>query len=334
MAFEEFNSTSIMRPNLPLVYIIVLNWNNAADTIKCVESLLKTEYLNIHVTLCDNGSTDASVALMESWLRTQLISFKSLRNVDGLPNDIRENGSKITIIQNDRNLGYAQGNNIGIRYALSRGADYIFVLNNDTMLAQSTISQLVNFGELHPTAALMAPKIYQPSGQEFAEVNPLNSQNPPLFMAALLPKWICPTGNSRDKNLTQPTPLVLYYAPGCAMMFRSQTFARVGLFDEMTFLYYEEFIMAEKLKCEKLVTYYVPEARVYHLHGATTAKITSAHKYIYSVVSQRYYYSRYRRISKLGLLALSMKVTLSFIFRSLTESGYRQNFILFLGSYY
>jgi GT2 family glycosyltransferase len=240
----------------------------------------------------------------------------------------------MVLIKNGENLGYARGNNVGIRFALSRKADYVFVLNNDTTLSPSAISQLVTFGRLYPDAALMSPRIFQPLAGGIIDSGPSGLLKSPLLSLNFMPSWLNLRADPASNDLSETSPLRLYYAPGCAMMFRSGTFTTVGLFDEKTFLYYEEFIMGEKLKRAGLVTYYVPDAEVYHLQGATTAKITPAHKYIYAVKSQKYYFSHYQQIGWLPMAALSLKVTLAFLFRAIINDGYRRNLMRFLRSYY
>src|SRR5215469_13023071 len=95
----------------PRVYIVVLNWNGWQDTLKCVRSLDSMEYRNWHAVIVDNGSTDDSV--------------KRLREVC----------SEVLLLETHKNLGFAAGNNAGIRRALENGADYVFVLNNDTTVS-------------------------------------------------------------------------------------------------------------------------------------------------------------------------------------------------------
>ena len=90
------------------VYILILNWNNGADTIDCVRSCLSLEGQDGHILVIDNGSTDGSVA------------------------EIRKTYPTLEIIQTGENLGFAGGNNVGIRHALERDADYVWLLNNDT----------------------------------------------------------------------------------------------------------------------------------------------------------------------------------------------------------
>ena len=121
----------------PCVYIVVLNWNGWRDTLECMRSLDSMEYRNWHAVIVDNGSTDDSAKRL------------------------REAYPTVPVIENGKNLGFAAGNNVGIRIARKEGADYVFVLNNDVTVFPDTLSQLVGFAEKHPEAALMSPKIHR-----------------------------------------------------------------------------------------------------------------------------------------------------------------------------
>jgi glycosyltransferase involved in cell wall biosynthesis len=99
-------------PSQSIVAIIILNWNGIRDTLACLDSLSRLEYLNTRVIVVDNGSSDRSVEI------------------------IRDLHSWVLLVENGQNLGFAAGNNCGIRLAMSEGADYVLLLNNDTLVAR------------------------------------------------------------------------------------------------------------------------------------------------------------------------------------------------------
>lgn len=105
----------------PKVYIIILNWNGLKDTLECLESVFKLDYLNFEVIVVDNGSTDDSV------------------------NVILKTYPQVRLIENRENLGYTGGNNIGMRYAIERDADYIWLLNNDTIVEEDTLGEACKY---------------------------------------------------------------------------------------------------------------------------------------------------------------------------------------------
>lgn len=121
---------------LPKVVTIVLNWNGKEDTLECLRSLQRSSYSNSTTIVVDNGSTDGSVPA------------------------IREAFPDLVIIENRRNLGFTGGNNVGISHALEKGAEYVWLLNNDTIIEPDTLAKLVAKAESSPGIALLSPVIH------------------------------------------------------------------------------------------------------------------------------------------------------------------------------
>ena len=119
-----------------LVFIIILNWNGWKDTVACVESCLNLTYTNYRILIIDNKSTDGSVAELKARL------------------------PEIEIVETDRNLGFAGGNNVGIRIALDQHADYIWLLNNDTVVDPQCLSQMLQAAEADNHIGMVGSKIY------------------------------------------------------------------------------------------------------------------------------------------------------------------------------
>jgi GT2 family glycosyltransferase len=119
----------------PKVYIIILNWNGLDDTLRCLKSLNENSYDNYNILLIDNGSSDNSVSV------------------------IQELFPSIELICNINNLGFTGGNNAGISYALERGADYVWLLNNDTIVNSNSLSELVKLAETSDNIGLVSPLI-------------------------------------------------------------------------------------------------------------------------------------------------------------------------------
>jgi len=106
---------------MPLVYIIILNWNGLKDTEKCLESLKNINYDNYNIVLVDNGSKNNEDKILK-----------------------QKFGNYIYIISNKKNLGFAEGNNVGIRYSLEHGAEYILCLNNDTVVKCNFLKEMID----------------------------------------------------------------------------------------------------------------------------------------------------------------------------------------------
>lgn len=121
---------------IPKVFIIIINWNGLQDTLECLASVFKMDYSKLKVIVVDNGSSDDSVAV------------------------IRKIYPQVILIENKKNLGYSGGNNIGMRYAIKHAAQYMWLLNNDTVVEVDAVSKLVDAAECHPKVGQISPVIY------------------------------------------------------------------------------------------------------------------------------------------------------------------------------
>ena len=135
------------------VYILILNWNNWRDTLECLESISAITYPSFEVVVIDNASTDGSVDRIGEWLQGRegsasmaegYVLYDRLQ-AEGVGDAATEGSSgRCVIIQTGENLGYAGGNNVGIRYALARDdCAYVWVLNNDTVVEPEALTALV-----------------------------------------------------------------------------------------------------------------------------------------------------------------------------------------------
>ena len=122
--------------NKPLIYIIVLNYNRREDTLDCLSSLFRMDYPNFKVLMVDNASSD------------------------GTADAVRRQYPQAEVLQNEKNLMYAGGNNAGIELALEHGADWVLLLNNDTVVDERLLSEMVDAAHAHPEAGVLGPMIY------------------------------------------------------------------------------------------------------------------------------------------------------------------------------
>ena len=187
----------------PPVAVIVLNWNGADDTIACLESLRRATVL-VHVIVVDNGSTD-----------------DSLRRIDAaaLADEIVPTGV---------NLGYAEGNNTGLRLALDRGFHMVAVLNNDTIVAPDALELLV---EALPASEHRAVS---------PDIRYLQCPGESWFAGGVIdrgwPRHLQPAELAGDDRALRPSPCL----SGCCIVARRETWERVGLFDPGYFLIFED----------------------------------------------------------------------------------------------
>ena len=192
----------------PKVIILVLNWNRKDLTMACVESLASLNYDHYEIVVLDNFSDDGSEQA------------------------IREKFPSVTVIQNGANLGYAEGNNRGMRWALAHGADYVFILNNDTKVDRECLSNLVKVAETDRELGILGPRpfSYLESEKPLKYTYALNQEN---FVANCTPKEdesACDCGSYRLVDWVQ----------GDAFFVRRKVFETIGFFDPKYFFGFEE----------------------------------------------------------------------------------------------
>lgn len=226
-------STSI---SSPLVFIIVLNWNGKDDTLECLVSLQKLEYSNFKILVVDNGS------------------------YDGLEDAVRSSFPSVNFIQTGKNLGYAGGNNVGIRFALSQGADYIWLLNNDTTVDAKALTALVETAQSDPKIAFVGSKIYfydRPTTIWFAggEID--------LSKGGLTNH----RGFNQEDNGQFDAVSDVGYVTGCSLLAGRVVISAIGLIPEKYFLYFEETDWNLKAQNKGFRTVIAPESRVWHKYA-------------------------------------------------------------------
>lgn len=290
----------------PSVYIVLLNWNGWEDTLECIRSLRQMKYQNWDAVIVDNGSGDGSVERL------------------------RQGCPEVRIVETHKNLGFAAGNNVGIRLALKNGADYVLVLNNDTTVFPNTVSELVAFAEKHPQAALMGPTIDRRHPQREWPIR--RKLDALTLMCAYTPlrRIIARTPVIRRFfYCTNREPALAQFLPGSALFFRAAALQETGLFDERTFLDYEELIIAEKVRAAGFSVYFVPQAVIWH-KGSASASGLRARRYIENAKSEEYFFAHYVRLSPPGRSMVRLVRFLTYAARALRYRNYREHFLEFV----
>jgi GT2 family glycosyltransferase len=245
----------------PLVDVIILNWNLPQDTIECVHSVLCSDYANYRITVVDNGSTDDSVQRLSEQFHDE-----------------------IHLIISETNLGFGGGNNRGIQEALARGADYTLLLNNDTIVAPSMLSELMQAMRSDAQFDIAGPVIYytdRPDDVWFAGIR---------FKAKL---YVVQRG-LHLKHPLQPMEEVDFVS-GCGMLVSREVWETVGLFAPEFFMYYEDldFCLRARQAGFRLAT--ATRAEMWHRVSASTGGIESPMKQYYQVKSSLLFYRKYTR---------------------------------------
>jgi GT2 family glycosyltransferase len=213
----------------PYVSIISVNYNQAEVTCELIKSIRKLSYKDIEIIVVDNGSTED-------------------------PSIIRQKYPEVNLIISPHNLGFAGGNNLGIKAAVG---DYLFFVNNDTELTPHIIEMLLERFEKDSDIGMVSPKIKFYDHREiiqyagYSEVNPYTARNHTIG------KYEKDEG---QYDLARVTP----YGHGAAMMVRRDVINKVGYMPENFFLYYEELDWCEQIKNAGYKIYYEPRGVVYH----------------------------------------------------------------------
>ncbi len=225
----------------PEVAIIVLNWNNAPETVACLRSLQRLQGPCPQVIVVDNGSGDGSVQA------------------------IRQTFPDVLLLETGENLGYAGGNNYGIRYALAQGAEYICILNNDVTVAPSFLRPMLAAFQSHETVGVATPLIAETAEPERTWELGTTLNRRTGIVSRL-------HGGEPVSALQTLAPFAVDIASGAAMVVRREVFERVGLLDEGFFLYYEETDWCLAVRRAGYEILAVPSAVVWHKVSATVGQ--------------------------------------------------------------
>lgn len=235
----------------PLVSIIILNLNGLKHLDTCLKSVLMTTYPNLEVILVDNASTDGSVEYVTK-------RYPSVR-----------------IIKNNKNLGFAAANNIGIR--ATRG-DYVILLNNDTEVDPDWVSELVQVAQSDPLIAACQPKIlnfYNRKTFEYAGAAGgfIDIYGYPLARGRVF-EFVEEDHGQYDDSCN------IFWASGAAMLINRRALEKTGLLDEEFFIYHEETDLCWRFHLSGYRVVFVPSAKVFHKGGATFKKKPYASWYL------------------------------------------------------
>lgn len=265
-----------------MIAFVILNYNTWEMTIRCVDSIFQTCKQNYTIYIVDNGSTNDSFNEIEK-------QYRDNKNV---------------VLIKSENFGYARGNNNGIRQAIKDGFDIITVTNNDVIFSDGSIDCMYTFLQKNQDAAVVAPYILSPEGvlHNLPSLKPVNTRDYLLFHTRL-EKFVSGTSkrlHDQEYNLTPEVisnqPIPIYKFSGCCFMAKGRILEEVGLFDENTFLYFEEDILCLKLGQSDYKSYFLPDSKIVHHHGLTTGK-DNLFVDTEMLKSEMYFLSRYHKMN-------------------------------------
>lgn len=235
-----------MEQKIPKIFVIILNYNNLATLNDCLNKVFMSDYKNFEVVVVDNDSHDGSLE------------------------KAREHFSRAHFIKNSANVGFSQGNNVGIRYALEKFADFVLILNSDAFIETTTLTQLLLASTQNPSAGILSPLI-------------LDKNNAVWFAGGQI-DWKKMCAQHIRTTSTKNMPYTTEYICGCAMFVKKEVFKEIGLFDERYFLYYEDTDFSYRAKKSNYDLLIVPQLKITHFEQSNSTKSAKTYWLVFSAL--------------------------------------------------
>lgn len=262
------------------LHAVVLNWNLPHDTIACVESIHAAP-MQASVVVVDNGSTDNSVAFLREHLE-----------------------ASVHLLASSDNLGFAGGMNLGIQWALARGAGWVLLLNNDTILAPDMIPILSEAAQQSPRGGIFSPVIYYSDRpQRIWRFGDRES------------RWLPTPLRIPDAAVAQAggRPFPVDYVTACAMLVRREVFEAIGFLDPHYFMYFEDADFCRRAREAGFEVWVVPRAKIWHKVASSARQARPFTRYTQEWGRARFYkthpHGPWRGLTMPYLLARSARTT-------------------------
>ncbi|MFA7209299.1 MAG: glycosyltransferase family 2 protein [Parcubacteria group bacterium] len=218
----------------PKVSIIILDYNGGELLKNCLESVQGVDYPDFSVIVVDNGSQDGSLRM------------------------VQETFPDVSVLKNGSNLGFSGGNNVGIRYALERGADYVLLLNQDTEVEPDFLKKLMVAARENPSAGILSPLIFWKKTDK-------------VWFSGGRIDWLA-MKTHHEKKRRQGAPYKSGFVTACSMFVKKDVFEKIGLLDDKFFLYWEDADFSYRAKKAGFAMLVVPESVIYHFEVSKAPK--------------------------------------------------------------
>lgn len=245
------------------VHIVLLNYNGYEDTIECIKSLCEINYNNFNIVVVDNNSTDKSEEKIKAAIKGK---------------------NKIHFIQTGENLGFSGGNNVGIKWSLVKNADYICLLNNDTVVEKDFLIKLINEMEHDNRIGISAGKIMY-----FNDKNTIWSAGGFINEIKSLGKHY--GINELEKKCKYEEKKQVTFLTGCLQLIRREVFENIGLYDNEYFLYMEDVDFCKRATNAGYKLMYIPDSKIYHKVSSSTGGDESPLQ-LYYIIRNRILYNK------------------------------------------
>ena len=243
------------------IALVILHFNNKDLTLGCLNSIknLVIKGFSLEVIIIDNS------------LKNELLNLRS-------------KFKEFVFLNPEKNLGFTGGNNLGLKKALEDGADYLFIVNNDTILDKNLLINLLKEMDSDQSIGILGPKIYFAPGYEFhQEKYKPTDEGKVIWYAGGLIDWQNILASHRgvdeiDKGQYEQK-IETDFVSGCAMFVKREVFDKVGLFDDKYFLYWEDVDLCTRVKKANFKVMFFPQAKVWHANAGSSEVGGSLHDY-------------------------------------------------------
>lgn len=276
-----------MNNSRPRVSIIILNWNGWRDTIECLESIYQIDYPYYDVIIVDNGSKDESTEMIKKYcegkikVESKFLKFsgenKPIRIIEHRKKNVESGGEKdgritevstnknLIMIRNEKNYGFAEGNNIGIKYALKvLDPNYVLILNNDTVVERRFLDELVEVGEQNEKIGIVQPKILYYDDLTINTTGMLCD-----IFGATMHRGKGERDNNQYDNLHE---INFFYGSGACILIKKELLYKLGenYFDDLLFAYYEDVDLSWRARLLGFRVVYCGDSICFHKEGKTS----------------------------------------------------------------
>lgn len=269
-------SNNLKEPN---IYVVLVNWNGHSNTIECIESLLKSYYVHFQIIVVDNNSDTSSLEIICEWLESKNLesTLISREEIEGgnINNKILFDKKHIVIIKNHRNLGFADANNTGIKYAsINRNVDYLWFLNNDTVIDPNAFCEQVRLAQKNRQIGMIASKI-------LSYYNPNTIQE--IYGQVLWnDKGKGIGSNEQDVNQWNYDFEIDGRIMGASMFVNVEAIKTTGMMDQKYFMEYEDADWSYQFRKKGWKLYFCSNSKVYHKEGGSIIDDTVNYKKLFS----------------------------------------------------
>ncbi len=234
------------------VYAIVVNYNGWRDTLECLESLLRSDYPALRVIVCDNASTDDSVARIRAWAQGK---------------------DHVMLVECEANLGFAGANNVALRYVMQcPGEPHALLFNNDAVAEPHAVSAMVEVAERAPGCGAVGATVLRYHEPDVVDTLAGGTINRATGMV----KGVR-AGSGRGE--ARPETVAMDYVSGCCLLAPQATLASVGPMAEQYFLYGEDADWCLRMTRSGRPLRYAPAAEIWHKGGASVVHRSAVHDY-------------------------------------------------------